>query len=33
MSSNTEIPVKSDLFKDVKYYVTGTIEPDVGFKV
>lgn len=31
MSPNSENQVKSDLFKDVKYYVTGTIEPEVGF--
>lgn len=30
MSSSTEVHVKSDLFKDVKYYVTGTIEPEVN---
>lgn len=29
MSATDEIPVKSDLFKDVKYYVSGTIEPEV----
>lgn len=23
-------PVKSDLFKDVKYYVNGTLEPEVS---
>lgn len=31
MSPNSENQVKSELFKDVKYYVTGTIEPEVGF--
>lgn len=25
----TEFQVKSDLFKDVKYYVTGQIDPEV----
>lgn len=25
--------VKSDLFKDVKYYVTGSIEPEVILKI
>lgn len=29
MSSDKEGQIKSDLFKDVKYYVTGTIEPEV----
>lgn len=30
MSTAPENPVKSDLFKDVKYYVSGTIEPEVS---
>lgn len=30
MSATDEIPVKIDLFKDVKYCVSGTIEPEVG---
>lgn len=30
MSATDDTPVKSDLFKDVKYYVTGTIEPEVS---
>lgn len=29
MSATDEIPVKSEIFKDIKYYVSGTIEPEV----
>lgn len=28
-SAVADVPVKSDLFKDVKYYVSGTLEPEV----
>lgn len=30
MSGMVDIQVKIDLFKDVKYYLSGTIEPEVS---
>lgn len=30
MSGVHENPIKNDLFKDVKYYISGTIEPEVS---